>query len=68
MLSMYHTTNTNPRKHPESPKPHSGAYGIDVRQAVVLSYSGLRGAVGLTLAIAIHQDEAIHHSTRDRCV
>lgn len=45
---------------------HSGAYGIEWRQALVLSYSGLRGAVGLTLAIAIHQDEGIRHATRDR--
>lgn len=43
-----------------------GSYGIDTRQGVVLAYSGLRGAVGLTLAIAIHQDSQIPIATRDR--
>ncbi len=43
-----------------------GSYGINWREALVLSYSGLRGAVGLTLAIAVHQDAAIPFPTRDR--
>ena len=43
-----------------------GSYGIDKRQAFVLGYSGLRGAVGLTLAIAIHQDDQIPMASRDR--
>lgn len=43
-----------------------GSYGIDKRQALVLGYSGLRGAVGLTLAIAIHQDSQIPMESRDR--
>ena len=47
-------------------KTHRGPYGIDVKQAFVLSYSGLRGAVGLTLAIAIHQDAGIPIDSRDR--
>lgn len=65
-----HTRNNThtPRKQNTNIRVYnSGAYGIDKRQALVLSYSGLRGAVGLTLAIAIHQDEGIAYATRDRC-
>jgi NhaP-type Na+/H+ or K+/H+ antiporter len=43
-----------------------GPYGIDWKQGLVLSGAGLRGAVGLVLAIAIHQERRLPQSTRDQ--
>jgi hypothetical protein len=41
-----------------------GPYGINWRQAVLLSYGGLRGAVSLTLALVVSQEEGIPEETR----
>ncbi|GAB5036345.1 sodium hydrogen exchanger partial [Nannochloropsis oceanica] len=43
-----------------------GPYGISLRQAVLLSWGGLRGAVSLTLSIAVSQVEGIPEETRAR--
>jgi NhaP-type Na+/H+ or K+/H+ antiporter len=41
-------------------------YGTDWRQMMVLWYGGLRGAVGLTLALIVREDPAIDVVTGDR--
>ncbi|EWM21970.1 salt overly sensitive 1 [Nannochloropsis gaditana] len=41
-----------------------GPYGINWRQAVLLSWGGLRGAVSLTLALVVSQEEGIPEETR----
>ncbi|GAB5037945.1 sodium hydrogen exchanger partial, partial [Nannochloropsis oceanica] len=43
-----------------------GPYGIDWRQGLLLSWGGLRGAVSLTLSMAVSQQEAIPLDTRAR--
>jgi NhaP-type Na+/H+ or K+/H+ antiporter/CRP-like cAMP-binding protein len=43
-----------------------GPYGISWRQAMLLSWGGLRGAVSLTLSIAVSQVEGIPEETRAR--
>ena len=43
-----------------------GPYGISWRQAVLLSWGGLRGAVSLTLSIAVSQETSIPDETRAR--
>ena len=34
-------------------------YGFTVKEAVLVSYGGLRGAVGLALAMVVHNDAAL---------
>lgn len=43
-----------------------GPYGISWRQAMLLSWGGLRGAVSLTLSMAVSQQEEIPLETRAR--
>ena len=43
-----------------------GPYGINWRQAVLLSWGGLRGAVSLTLSMAVSQQQGIPLETRAR--
>lgn len=41
-------------------------YPLDWRSAIVLSYAGLRGAVGLSLGLIVEQDENIEVTLRER--
>jgi len=45
-----------------------GVYGFDPKSACVLVYGGLRGAIGLALALIIMEDENIPEDTRRHCV
>jgi Sodium/hydrogen exchanger family len=38
--------------------------GVDLRQAAVLAFGGLRGAIGLTLALILYRDETVSVVTR----
>lgn len=38
-------------------------YGFTVKEAFVLVYSGLRGAVGLALALLVAADKNVRHAT-----
>lgn len=49
-----------------SPILKRGSYPVTLEQMVVMSYSGLRGAVGLTLALIVEETEEIDLKDRDR--
>ena len=34
-------------------------YGLDIKQAIMIGYGGLRGAVGLCLALIVHNEQRI---------
>lgn len=40
-------------------------YGLSFKQGLVLGYSGLRGAVSLTLALIVYLDHDVSHEIRD---
>ena len=40
-------------------------YGLNAKQCLVLGYSGLRGAVSLTLALIVYLDHDVDHHIRD---
>ncbi|KAG5183566.1 Sodium/hydrogen exchanger family-domain-containing protein [Tribonema minus] len=39
--------------------------GVDLRQAAVLAFGGLRGAIGLTLALILYRQQSLDQDTRD---
>ena len=43
-------------------------YGLSFKQLIVLAYGGLRGAVGLLLALVVDLEHSIDHRTRDLVV
>ncbi|CAM9911883.1 unnamed protein product, partial [Chrysoparadoxa australica] len=43
-----------------------GGYGMDWKSLAVLAFAGLRGAVGLTLALIVAEDDDIDRVTRER--
>jgi len=40
-------------------------YGLDWREGIVLGYSGLRGAVSLSLALIVQLDHSVNHHVKD---
>lgn len=41
-------------------------YGLDINQAITLWFSGLRGAVGLALALIVKEEHHVEEKTKDR--
>ena len=68
MFSFFNPVTSPPLTGCGSPLLTRQGYGLTWREGIVLVWGGLRGAVGLALALIVERDTSIPKEIRERCI